>query len=400
MKPSILTAFSFFFVGVFALVIFKCGPMSSATLKEEQTLLYRDLALIVDHLRCDHPGWYNSADPSFRQQVEDFSLHIQKSARTSRMSIGGSRGASSRRRCYTNTKVVRAEMNRSLKEMFSDPHLRLDLNEKEWEMPRWWYLESSYESSCSVRPIGQTDVVWITLPTFWFDTEQQKASFDVVLRDAASVSATLPLVFDLRENRGGSSKYGVQLLEVLFGKEYVQYRLDLAAAQEYVDWRASKGNIAHLEGLYEKLGFISLVPIIAGMKKALARGDIYYRECSSPLPEKSMHMQTPASRPIFVITDSMNGSATLDFIDAVFEMECPVVLVGRETMSDRLYMEVRTVVLPSGKGSLTFPIKVYRNRKRGDKVNYVPDYEINALIPFFFDRALASFLQKSLASAD
>jgi hypothetical protein len=38
-------------------------------------------------------------------------------------------------------------------------------------------------------------------------------------------------------------------------------------------------------------------------------------------------------------------------------------------------MEVRTVDLPSGLGTFSYPIKVYRNRSRGDNVPYMPNIE-------------------------
>ena len=54
-----------------------------------------------------------------------------------------------------------------------------------------------------------------------------------------------------------------------------------------------------------------------------------------------------------------------------------IVLIGQKTKADRLYMEVRSLTLPSGSGNFFFPIKVYRNRLRLDNEHYIPDIEFN-----------------------
>jgi len=52
-----------------------------------------------------------------------------------------------------------------------------------------------------------------------------------------------------------------------------------------------------------------------------------------------------------------------------------VILIGQKTKADRVYMEVRSLPLPSGSGTFFFPIKVYRNRPRLDNEPYVPNIE-------------------------
>lgn len=48
-----------------------------------------------------------------------------------------------------------------------------------------------------------------------------------------------------------------------------------------------------------------------------------------------------------------------------------VILIGKTTKADRLYMELRTVELPSKLGIFSFPIKD-RNRNRGDNIQHIP----------------------------
>ena len=47
--------------------------------------------------------------------------------------------------------------------------------------------------------------------------------------------------------------------------------------------------------------------------------------------------------------------------------------MAKKTRGDRLYMELRSSALPSKLGKFGFPIKVYRNRYRGDNESYMPD---------------------------
>jgi hypothetical protein len=81
-----------------------------------------------------------------------------------------------------------------------------------------------------------------------------------------------------------------------------------------------------------------------------------------PVPEKDM-----------VLINHLTASASLDFIDNLKILDHPVILVGETTSADRLYMEIKTVELPSKLAHLVYPIKVYRNRRRGDNEPYHPD---------------------------
>ena len=78
---------------------------------------------------------------------------------------------------------------------------------------------------------------------------------------------------------------------------------------------------------------------------------------------------------IILIISSDNFSAALDFVDEIKLMTKNVILISQKTKADRLYMEVRTIDLPSKTGKISFPIKVYRNRARGDNKPYIPNIE-------------------------
>jgi len=113
--------------------------------------------------------------------------------------------------------------------------------------------------------------------------------------------------------------------------------------------------------------------VISGIRYSASVNQNYYREIfeSQPInfPVKCKNIKIK----IVVIIDRNNVSAALDFIDELKAVSNSVYLLGEKTNTDRLYMEVRSEMLPSKEGEFFFPIKVYRNRKRADNIGYEPD---------------------------
>jgi predicted mannosyl-3-phosphoglycerate phosphatase (HAD superfamily) len=109
----------------------------------------------------------------------------------------------------------------------------------------------------------------------------------------------------------------------------------------------------------------------------LQQGKIFYRELSSEVctSQKDTVFVQKLGLKVIIITESVNVSAALDFIDELKIMTKNVILIGQKTKADRLYMEVRSVNLPSETGQFIFPIKVYRNRMRGDNKPYIHNIE-------------------------
>ena len=76
---------------------------------------------------------------------------------------------------------------------------------------------------------------------------------------------------------------------------------------------------------------------------------------------------------IVVLIDRFCFSACLDFLDQLKSLDCKLTFVGQTTNADTIYMDVRRVELPSKLGELQFPMKVFRNRPRGNNEPYQPD---------------------------
>jgi len=75
--------------------------------------------------------------------------------------------------------------------------------------------------------------------------------------------------------------------------------------------------------------------------------------------------------PVAVLTDDACASACLDFVDLVRVVPGALHL-GATTSADSLYIDVGVVRAPSG-NRLFMPLKVWRNRLRGNNEPYVPD---------------------------
>lgn len=73
---------------------------------------------------------------------------------------------------------------------------------------------------------------------------------------------------------------------------------------------------------------------------------------------------------VVLLTDADCASACLDFADILLPLGA--IHAGQPTFADTVYMDIRTVELPSKLGRLSIPQKVYRNRPRGHNQAYFP----------------------------
>ncbi|WP_188945884.1 S41 family peptidase, partial [Polymorphobacter multimanifer] len=195
------------------------------------------------------------------------------------------------------------------------------------------------------------------------------------------------LVLDVRGNTGGSSDWGAQLARLLWSPAAIAR---IAADRDkaiHVDWRATPANLAAIDAFCgpalagnsgaspEALDWCRAST--SGLAGAIARGDPLWREPDGPSAAATVAPQTfaPRTKPTYVLTDSACGSACLDTVDLWTALGA--VPVGRTTSADSDYMEVRDIDLPSGLGSFSVPIKVYRGRPRGSNVPVEPAHRFD-----------------------
>jgi len=219
---------------------------------------------------------------------------------------------------------------------------------------------------------------WFSLPGFNGDPDSADAKsltpiIKSMRKDALAIAAAPRIVLDLRGNGGGSSDWSYQIAAILWGQAAINA---LQSGSEGVDWRASSGNIATLEGYrtaWQNSADVSQAAkdwaarTAKGMTSARALGQALWREVDADEAKPVATGTAPVLKArVFVLTDWGCGSACLDAVDLWTALGG--IQVGQETSADSLYMDVRQVALPSGFARAVIPMKVYRGRKRGSNV--------------------------------
>lgn len=312
----------------------------------------QDLDFIYNSILENHPGIYNKEDPNFINTFQtSYALAKSKIQRSEDI-------------------IYKKAVINDFAKSFNDTHLSV-----------YWLDTIQQNKNFIAANFFITElsknVTWIALPTFDLNSNQEK-EFTKIIKNISELRTPQYIVFDLRKNRGGNSEYGSQIVDALFGVEYAHKKRCFYNQNTYVDWRASQENLAHISFLLEKYPQDNFLKTIeCGLQKSIQVKQKFYREHLSDTcnADKSTHAASkhPGLK-IIIIIESVNVSAALDFIDELKMMTKNVILIGQKTKADRLYMEVRSVTLPSA-GKFNFPIKVYRNRMRGDNEPYFPNIE-------------------------
>ena len=145
-----------------------------------------------------------------------------------------------------------------------------------------------------------------------------------------------------------------------------------------IDWRVSARNEAAMRADVDMLrrqgqaeGAAYFSKLAGQMDRALARHEVFMHEPGDP-PAPRPHLASPFAHPVYLLTTPHCASACLDFVDLMSGLP-GVVRVGLETIVDTDYLEVAQAPLPSGKATLHYAMKVYRQRQRGANVSYKPD---------------------------
>lgn len=225
---------------------------------------------------------------------------------------------------------------------------------------------------------------WIT--TSSFNADPAKSNFkelNQLLQTLAAQTGALQeapmVVLDVRGNSGGASQWSLELARLIWGRE----RVDAIGDPTWVEWRASKANLAQLQAFQTKLKgspgaapemLVMLDTVTAGMAQALTQGEPLWH---APRPQDAasapVAVETPA-RPggnVIVLADASCGSACLDALDLWKQLGA--IQVGVETSADTVYMDVRPEPLPSGLARISIPMKVFRGRTRGFNEALVPE---------------------------
>lgn len=262
---------------------------------------------------------------------------------------------------------------------------------------RWEpYPEKEFErqvASAQPQPVGMArlpeGIRWITLSNFSPDAQQiaeYKKIFDALDAQPPAFQGDRAIVLDLRGNKGGSSTWPHKIAEHIWGKQAVDWALADYFRRTEVWYLADSANIAHFRNAAEKMrerGLVDVAEWAEGLSNSLhatnATGLRFYKASYGKQLLSSAKPTNPRKTPpIYVIIEGGCVSACLDAVDTFTRFK-NVKLVGAPTSADTEYLEVRRQRLPSGRGSVILPTKIWVNRPRKPGQVYHPDLLVTDL---------------------
>lgn len=242
-------------------------------------------------------------------------------------------------------------------------------------------------------PIGLTEprtgIYLITLSSFMPD-EQGRAQYDRLFQqletNRARIAEARAIVIDLRRNGGGSSSWPEDVADHLWGESAVTAALARYFRRTQIWWLADAPNIAHFRKFEMRFraehrvkDAADLDKVIAGLELAQKRGERFYVEDFGASLARDERPAPPSQLPpVYIIVDGGCASACLDALD-IFTRFKGVKLMGAPSSADSTYLDIRYQPLPSGRGTVVLPTKIWVRRPRGAGEVYQPDIPVNDL---------------------
>jgi hypothetical protein len=227
-------------------------------------------------------------------------------------------------------------------------------------------------------------VLWIRAPSFMLSPEEVVA-LEAMLDSLQSLEGVRTIVFDARQNAGGDSSVGDRIFSAATGGLsydttgierlpviYAQWRVsDVAidSGRKFVERRRAQYGASSDQLRYAESR-------LQAMLKARETGAPWVEQIAGPRMDREEirrrhgHLEN-FTGPVVLLTDRGCASACLDFADLVLSVP-GAVHAGEETSADAVYIDTTFVTLPSGNG-FVLPLKVWRNRLRGNNETLIPD---------------------------
>lgn len=227
--------------------------------------------------------------------------------------------------------------------------------------------------------VFDTAAYWVRIPTFKPDP-QTRYKLEGVIADLARLRDARVIVFDVRGNTGGNSSWALELVGSVYPQPVINDYLESHFGGRAM-WRVSADNLRYLEAILPDLAAQfgresevtqEISDLAIRMRDALERGEELVAQSNKAEAATSTDIQPPSPKArIILITDADCGSACLDFADRLLNLP-DVTHLGQETGADTVYMDIRSVDLPSGIGRFSLAQKVYRDRPRLHNQSYIP----------------------------
>ena len=211
-------------------------------------------------------------------------------------------------------------------------------------------IQSQAADGYALTPWGEG--YWIRLSGL----DNDAATVVTAVQEAEASLKTAPVVvLDLRGNGGGDSRYGDAIAGVLFDASRVEQAKGRASDCQGAYWRVSADNATALKAFRDSQATrnpemaAGMTEVVEGMEAALANGQALWPElpvCAATAGLADDATRAPISRRVVLITDRHCFSSCLMTTDLFRRLGA--LHVGEATDVSSRYMEVRTIVLPSG----------------------------------------------------
>ena len=230
-------------------------------------------------------------------------------------------------------------------------------------------------------------VLWISAGNFSLRPgTADAAELEALLAALPKLEGVRQIVFDTRGNGGGDSGVGDRIFNAATGGFEIPDKDVIAQLPHtYAEWRVSDVSInttnyavehktqlygAQDDGVRWLQGFARRLAEARAEGRQWVRQDGGYRISAADFARAHGHLRRFDGQ-VALLTDEHCASACLDFADLALRTPGAVHL-GQTTSYDSLYLEVGSARLPSG-NQLFLPMKVWRNRVRGNNQALVPD---------------------------
>ena len=324
-----------------------------------QAMAATDLDAMHAFVKSTHPGWIDTHNPGFRRRAED----SYTAAQALLPDVASDAAAMVALRRYAAA--------------YQDGHVGY----MDDTGPRLAVPPAPGAAAPENGFTLQDGTLWIRAADFWPD-QPAAAALESMLVQLAAARDVARIVFDTRANRGGDSSVGQRMFDAATGG--LQFD-DSAAPRMVAQWRVSRQSIAKLRLHRQQFDTLygpgsaqvrAVAGLLAQLEAAQRDGQSWVDQDGGPSFTRSDMVQRHATLRRFtgtvaLVTDAACASACLDFADLVLRVPGAVHL-GAATASDTVYLDVTDLLLPSG-NHFRLPVKVWRNRPRGDSQPLVPE---------------------------